>query len=89
MVSKSQRQTGRDGVPSTLDKVIRALNLAKDACNVLPAQAAFGSTSALLTATRVRFRPLRDDEFPTPHCLELHGQPTRLCSPRTLLRQCM
>ena len=53
MASASQRPRGRDGVLSTLDVIIQGLNLAKDTCGVLPAQAAFGSVSALLTMIRV------------------------------------
>jgi hypothetical protein len=55
MALASQRPKGRDGVLSTLDVVIQTLNLAKDACGIPPAQAVFGSVSALLTMIRVRF----------------------------------
>ena len=52
-----QRQKGRDGVLSTLDVVIQGLNLAKDTCGFLPAQAVLGSVTTLLTMIRVSFPP--------------------------------
>ena len=51
----SQPPNRRDGVLSTLDVAIDGLNLAKDLCGILPAQAAFGAVSVLLTMIRVRF----------------------------------
>ena len=53
MASKPQRPTGRDGVLSTLDVLIQALNLAKDTCGIPPAQVAIGSAGVLLTMIRV------------------------------------
>ena len=53
MAPTSQRPKGRDAVLSTLDVFIQALNLAKDACGIPPAQVAFGSASVLLTMIRV------------------------------------
>ena len=55
MASASQRNKGRDRVLSALDIVIQGLNLAKDTCGIPPAQAAFGTVSALLTTIRVIF----------------------------------
>jgi hypothetical protein len=52
-MASSQQQTARDGVLSTLDVFIQALNFAKDSCGIPPAQIAFGSASVLLTMIRV------------------------------------
>ena len=61
----SQPAKGRDGVISTLNVFIQALNIAKDACGIPPAQAAFGSAGVLLTMIRVRFPFLCEDELLT------------------------
>jgi hypothetical protein len=53
MASASQPQTRRDVVLPTLDVFIQALNIAKDACGIPPAQIALGSASTLLTMIRV------------------------------------
>ena len=42
MTSTTQTVKGRDGVVSALDAFIRAINLAKDTCSILPAQVALG-----------------------------------------------
>jgi hypothetical protein len=55
MASTSQQPIGHDGVLSALDIVIQGLNLAKDTCGIPPAQAVFGTVSALLTMIRARF----------------------------------
>jgi hypothetical protein len=55
MASASQRQNGCDVVLPTLDVFIQALNIAKDACGIPPAQIALGSASTLLTVIRVSF----------------------------------
>ena len=54
-MAPSQQTTGRDGVLTTLDLFIQALNIAKDACGIPPAQVALGSASILLTMIRARF----------------------------------
>ena len=54
MTSKPQQLNGRDGLLSTLDILIQALGIAKDACGIPPAQIAIGSANALLTMIRVR-----------------------------------
>ena len=54
-MASSKRPKGRDGIISALDVFIQVLNIAKDACGVPPAQAAFGSAGVLLTMIRVRF----------------------------------
>ena len=64
-MASSQQPKERDGVLKTLDLFIQALNIAKDACAIPPAQIAFGSASVLLTMIRVRFSPLCEDELPT------------------------
>ena len=62
MALASQPQKGRDVVLPTLNVFIQALNIAKDACGVPPAQIALGSASTLLTMIRVRFPLLCEDE---------------------------
>ena len=55
MAATSQPQKGRDVILPTLDVFIQALNIAKDACGIPPAQIALGSASTLLTMIRVCF----------------------------------
>ena len=62
MDASSQRPKGRDGILSTWNVAIDAVNLAKDVVGITPAKAAFGSVGALLTLIRVRFFPFCDDE---------------------------
>jgi hypothetical protein len=52
-MASSQQPKGRDGVLPALDVLIQALNIAKDACGIPPAQIALSSASALLTMIRV------------------------------------
>ena len=61
--SSSKRQKRQENVLSLLDLAIGALNLAKDACGIPPAQVVFGSVSILLTMIRVRFPLFSDDLF--------------------------
>lgn len=63
MAANSRRSKGRDGVISSLDVTIEALNLAKEMAGIAPAKAVFGSVSALLIMIRVRSFPFRDDEL--------------------------
>jgi hypothetical protein len=60
-MASSQQPRGRDGVLTALDLLIQALNTAKDACGVPPAQVAFSSASVLLTMIRVRVSLLREE----------------------------
>ena len=53
MDENSQRPKGRDGVLSSLNVTIEALNLAKEVSGITPAKAVFGSVSVLLTMIRV------------------------------------
>ena len=53
MDENSQRPKSRDGVLSSLNVTIEALNLAKEISGITPAKAAFGSVSVLLTMIRV------------------------------------
>jgi len=46
---------GRDGVHSSLNVAIDALNLAKEVSSIAPAKAVFGTVSILLTMIRVSF----------------------------------
>jgi hypothetical protein len=90
MASTPQPQKGRDVVLPTLDVFIQALNIAKDACGILPAQIALGSVSTLLTMIRVRPPPLFCEQGLLTHVhLGHHGQLPRLRRPREELRQCM
>ena len=61
--NSSKRQKRRENALSLLDLAIEALNLAKDACGIPPAQAVFGSVSILLTMIRVHFPLFCDDLF--------------------------
>ena len=54
-MASSQLPKGRDGVLTTIDLSIQALNIAKDVCSIPPAQVALGSASVLLTMIRVLF----------------------------------
>jgi hypothetical protein len=63
MASTSQRPKGRDGLLSTLDAFIQALNIAKDTCGIPPAQIAFASAIVLLAMIRVRFPFLCKDQL--------------------------
>jgi hypothetical protein len=78
MASKSQRRKERDGDRSTLDVSIQALGLAKDDCGIPPAQAVFGSVSALLCTIRVRSLLFSDDELLAHDHLGFHGERARL-----------
>ena len=64
-MASSQQPKGRDGVLTTLDLFIQALNIAKDACGIPPAQVALGSASVLLTMIRVRSSLFRENKPPT------------------------
>ena len=55
MATNSQRPEGQDGILSSLNVAIDALNLAKETSSVIPAKAAFASTSDLLATIRVSF----------------------------------
>ena len=54
-MASSQPPKGRDAVLPALDVLIQALNIAKDACGIPPAQIALGSASTLLSLIRVSF----------------------------------
>ena len=58
MADKSQRQRERDGVLSSLNMAIDALNRAKEATSMTPAKAAFTSAGTLLTMIRVSSPPV-------------------------------
>jgi hypothetical protein len=61
-MASSKRLKERDGVLTTLDLSIQALNIAKDDCGVPPAQVASGSAS-VLTTIRVRYSVFRREKF--------------------------
>ena len=54
MATNSSQKKGHYRVASTLDALIPILDIAKNACPILPAQAVFGSVGVLLNMTRVR-----------------------------------
>ena len=56
MATEPQQPKAREGVISTLNAAIEAMNLANELTSITPAKAAFGSASVILTMTRVRFR---------------------------------
>ena len=63
-----------DGVISSLNVTIEALNLAKEISGIVPAKVAFGSVSALLMIIRVPFFPFYDDDLQTHIHPGLDGQ---------------
>ena len=73
MASKPQQTKGRDTAFTTLNIAIEGLN-AKEASNITPAKAVFGSVTNLLAMIRVCFALLCDDGLPTHVPLGLHGQ---------------
>ena len=87
MASTSHKEKGRDVALPTLDMFIQALNIAKDACGIPPAQIALGAASALLTTIRVRLPLLCQDEQSTDAYLGHNGQLSGLCRPWEELRQ--
>jgi hypothetical protein len=78
-MASSQSPKGRDGVLSMLNVLIQALDIAKDACGILPAQIALGSTSIVLTMIRVCFPILYKDEHLTRVSLGHDVQRPGLC----------
>ena len=75
MASISQRPKARDAILPTLDVSIQALNIARDACGIPPAQIALGSASTLLTMIRARsILLLCEDRQLTDVYLGYHGQ---------------
>jgi hypothetical protein len=81
-----QQQKGRDGALATLNVCIQALDIAKDACGIPPAQVALGSASTLLTMIRVRYPPLREDKLPDSRHLGHDGERSGLRRAWTGLR---
>lgn len=81
-----QRPKERETTLSTLNVLIDGLNDAKDISSITPAQAAFGSVSALLVMIRVRFLLLRDVELLGHIYLGLHAKPAGLRRPRDIMR---
>jgi hypothetical protein len=53
MDANPQWSESRDGVLSSLNVAIEALNLAKEVSSITPAKAVFGSVSIILTMIRV------------------------------------
>jgi hypothetical protein len=86
MSATSQQFKGSDGALLTLNAAIDILNLAKDACGIPPAQAAFGAVSILLAVIRVSSLQFGGDG-PLVHIYPgFHGQRTGLCRARAELR---
>jgi hypothetical protein len=86
MASSQQQTARRDGVLSTLDVFIQALNFAKDSCGIPPAQIAFGSASVLLTMIRVCSLLLFSEALLIRAYLGHDVQRPGLCRPWTGLR---
>ena len=59
MKADPQELKEREGLVSTLNGGIEALNLAKEVLSITPAKAALGSASILLAMIRVRLLPFR------------------------------
>ena len=55
MDAKPHRPKEREGVVSTLNAVIEAMNLAKEISSITPAKAVFGSVTVVLTMIKVSF----------------------------------
>jgi len=68
MPKKSQGQKGLDGVITSLNMAIGALDRAKEATNATPAKAAFTSAGILLTMIKVGFLPVHVSRLPTDVC---------------------
>ena len=58
MATKSQRPKARDDAFSSLNVAIDALNRAKEATSIIPAEAAFTSATVLLIMIKVGFLPV-------------------------------
>ena len=71
MTTKTQRQKGRDGVLSSLNMAIDALNRANEATGVTPAKATFTSAGILLTMIKVCFLPVHVGRLPADVCRTL------------------
>ena len=85
MTSETPDSEGRDRMISTLDGLIRVLDLAKDACGIPSAQAAFGAVSILITMIRVCHPILQ--LRPSVHVfVGLDGQQRGLCRPWDRMR---
>jgi hypothetical protein len=89
MASTSQQSKWRGAVLSTLNVLIQALDISKDACGIPPAQIALGTASALLTMIRVCFSLLCEDELLAHVCVGHDGQRSGFRRPWAGLRQCM
>jgi len=64
MADENQGSRGRDGVLSSLNMAIGALNRVKEATSVTPAKAAFTSAGILITMIRVGFLPVHVGRLP-------------------------
>ena len=85
MASTSQRSKRHDSLLSKLDVAIQLLSSAKGVGGVAPARIALSSACILLTAIRVHSL-LFSGELLVDVYLGYHGQGTRLCWSRTVLR---
>ena len=88
MASTSHQEKGRDLVIPTLDVFIQALNIAKDACGIPPAQIALGSACTLLTMIRVGF-PFCEGGLVVDPYIGHYGQLSGLRRTWEELRQCV
>ena len=88
MASTAHQEKGRDLVTPTLDVFIQALNIAKDACGIPPAQIALGSACTLLTMIRVDF-PICEIGLVVDLYIGHYGQLSGLRRTWEELRQCV
>ena len=86
MKPEPQRPDGREGIISTLDAAIVAVNLAEKNSNIPSAKAVFRSVSALLETNRVCLLLSCNDRSQVHTCLGLDGRRTRLRRARVALR---
>ena len=87
MTSKSQQPEARDGTLSTLNVAIDVMNFAKGVSVIAPAQAVFGSVSAILTMIRVHSSLFCCDRLLIQVYPGFIGQRRGLCQSRSQLRR--
>ena len=88
MDANTPRPKRQDGVVTSLNIAIEAMNLAKEASSVTPAKAVFGVVSILLTMIKVRLI-FCDGELLIHIYSGLCVQQNRLCRARVSVRRGM
>ena len=87
MATKPQRPERREVALSLLNAAIEAVNIAKEASSITPAQAAFSAAGVLLTMIKVHFFPLCDEMSQVHSWPGIEDQRTGLCRARSILRR--